>query len=55
MWASNSGAYSSAQPDTTMNPASISTVGGSQPHTNMQPYLVLNFIIALVGIFPSRN
>ena len=30
-------------------------VGGSQPHNNMMPYLVLNFIIALQGIFPSRN
>jgi microcystin-dependent protein len=55
MWASNSGAYSSAQPDAIMNPASISNAGGSQPHTNVQPYLVLNFIIALQGIFPSQN
>lgn len=38
-----------------MNAGSISNVGGSQPHTNQQPYLVLNFIIALQGIFPSRN
>jgi microcystin-dependent protein len=55
MWASNSGAYSSAAPDAVMNPAAISNAGGSQPHTNMQPYLVLNFIIALQGIFPSQN
>ena len=55
MWASNSGAYSSAQPNASMNPASISTAGGSQPHTNLQPFLVLNFIIALQGIFPSQN
>ena len=40
---------------TTLNPASVTSLGGSQPHTNMQPYLVLNFIIALQGIFPSRN
>jgi microcystin-dependent protein len=40
---------------TTLNAASISAVGGSQPHTNMQPYLVLNFCIALQGIFPSQN
>jgi microcystin-dependent protein len=33
----------------------VSNVGGSQPHTNMQPYLVLNYIIALQGVFPSRN
>jgi microcystin-dependent protein len=38
-----------------MDPQSISNVGGSQPHNNMMPYLVLNFIIALQGIFPSRN
>ena len=39
----------------TMNPQSVTNVGGSQPHNNMMPYLVLNFIIALQGIFPSRN
>jgi microcystin-dependent protein len=32
----------------------ISAAGGSQPHNNMQPYLTLNFIIALQGIYPSR-
>lgn len=40
---------------TTLNPASVSNTGGSQPHNNMQPYLVLNFCIALQGIFPSPN
>jgi microcystin-dependent protein len=39
----------------TMMPQAIGTVGGSQPHENMPPYLVLNYIIALQGIFPSRN
>ncbi|GAA5120274.1 phage tail protein [Luteolibacter yonseiensis] len=34
---------------------SISSVGGGQPHLNMQPYLCVNFCIALQGIFPSRN
>lgn len=38
-----------------MNPASVSNIGGSQPHLNMQPYLALNFCIALQGIFPSQN
>ena len=33
----------------------VGNAGGSQPHNNMQPYLGLNFCIALVGIFPSRN
>jgi microcystin-dependent protein len=36
-------------------PASLSGAGGSQPHNNMMPFLALNFCIALVGIFPSRN
>jgi microcystin-dependent protein len=38
-----------------MQPATVSNYGGSQPHENRQPYLVLNFIVALVGVFPSRN
>ena len=38
-----------------MKQGTVANVGGSQPHENRQPYLVLNFIIALVGIFPSRN
>ena len=38
-----------------LNPATITNVGGSQAHQNMQPYLVLNFCIALQGIFPSQN
>jgi microcystin-dependent protein len=40
---------------TTLAPASVSNYGGSQPHENRQPYLVLNFVIALQGAFPSRN
>jgi microcystin-dependent protein len=45
------------QPDNliALNAGSVAPVGGSQPHTNMAPYLVLNFCIALQGIFPSRN
>lgn len=39
----------------TLDPSTVTSVGGSQPHNNMMPYLVLNFIIALQGIFPSRN
>ncbi len=41
--------------DTTMNPAILSPTGGSQPHNNLQPYLVVIYCIALQGIFPSRN
>lgn len=47
--------YGATGNNVVMNPASVTNTGGSQPHTNMQPYLVLNFIIALQGIFPSRN
>jgi len=41
--------------DSTMSPTCIAATGGNQPHENMSPYLVLNFIIALQGIFPSQN
>jgi microcystin-dependent protein len=47
--------YRQADNLTTLRPDTVSNVGGSQPHNNMMPYLVLNFIIALQGIFPSRN
>lgn len=38
-----------------MDPGSIASVGGSQAHLNMMPFLTLNFCIALQGIFPSPN
>ena len=47
--------YVQPQNLTAMNPGTVGNVGGSQPHTNMQPFLTLNFCIALQGIFPSRN
>jgi len=39
----------------TLNTTSVTVAGGSQPHENMQPYLGINFIISLYGIFPSQN
>ena len=48
-------AYSDQAPNATMAPGSIGINNGGQPHDNMSPYLVLNFVIALSGIFPSRN
>ena len=45
--------YGTDQPPTTLHPSTISAVGGSQPHTNFQPYLCVDFIISLFGIFPS--
>ncbi|MEP6848649.1 MAG: tail fiber protein [Acidobacteriota bacterium] len=41
--------------NTTMNPQALAIAGGSQPHNNLQPYLTINFIIAMVGIFPPRS
>lgn len=56
LWtANNSKPYSAATDGTVMNPAGILATGGNQPHENMSPYLVLNFIIALQGIFPSQT
>lgn len=48
-------AYNGLGSVTTLNPTTIGLVGGSQPHENRSPYLVLSFIIALTGVFPSRN
>jgi microcystin-dependent protein len=45
--------YGSDNPPTNLSPSMIGPVGGSQPHTNFQPYLCINFIISLLGIFPS--
>lgn len=47
------GSYSTVNPDTQM--AAPGVVGNNQPHDNMPPTLVVSFIIALEGIFPSRN
>jgi microcystin-dependent protein len=47
--------YNAAAPNAPMSPSAIANAGGGQPHSNLQPYLVLNVCIALQGIFPSRN
>jgi microcystin-dependent protein len=47
--------YGTDNPLTPLAPNAVSTVGGSQPHTNLQPYLTINFIISLFGIFPSPS
>ena len=48
-------AYAVTAANVALNPQVVSGVGGSQPHTNMQPYLCINFIISLFGVFPSQT
>lgn len=47
--------YSQAAPNTQMSPASIGATGGNASHENRAPFIALNYIICLEGIFPSRN
>jgi microcystin-dependent protein len=47
--------YSTANSNALMSPSAIQVVGGGQPHNNMMPYLVLNYCIALQGIYPPRS
>lgn len=47
--------YINEAPNGNMSTNAITTIGGSQPHTNFQPYLCVSFIISLFGIFPSPN
>lgn len=55
-WAtSDQPAYGSGAAAVSMRPSTVGAVGGSQPHENRSPYLVVNYVIALTGIFPSRN
>lgn len=49
------GAYADATDGSALQADVIGVAGGSQPHNNMQPYLGLNYIICLFGVFPSRN
>ena len=58
VWASTSPAlnnYSNVAPSVNMDPAAIGPTGGSQPHDNMVPFLVVNFILSLFGVFPSQT
>ncbi len=48
-------AYTGATNMVALHPGSLAAAGGGQPHENRMPYLTLNFVIALQGIFPSRN
>ena len=56
VWATSSPAtqFSTAAPSLVMSPDAMGVTGGSQPHDNMVPFLCVNFIISLFGIFPSQ-
>lgn len=45
--------YFADTPTVNMSPSAVGPVGGSQPHTNFQPYLCVDFIISLFGLYPS--
>ena len=47
--------YSDQAPNTALAPNCVHSTGGGQPHDNMVPYLVINFIISLFGVFPTQN
>ncbi|HEX8169720.1 MAG TPA: tail fiber protein [Thermoanaerobaculia bacterium] len=47
--------YANENPSASMAASAIQPTGGSQPHENMQPYLCVTFIIALIGIYPTPN
>ena len=47
--------YFEEAPATAMNASSITAAGGNQPHENVQPFLCINFIISLFGIYPTQN
>jgi len=46
--------YANGSPNTSLNPASIGVTGGNQPHENRQPYLGLNYIICIQGLYPPH-
>ncbi len=51
----NGGSMFGSSPDVLLSPSAVAVAGSSQPHQNMMPFQVMNFCIALFGIFPSRN
>ncbi len=55
VWAEIRGVPYAPTPNSAMAQSAANQTGGSQPHNNLPPYLVVNFIIALQGIFPARN
>ena len=48
-------AYGTDNPVLNLSNSTVSSIGGSQPHTNFQPYLCVDFIISMFGVFPSQT
>ena len=59
LWAANATVavptYATVAPNAAMDPAAVGLTGGSQPHDNMVPFLGINFILSLFGVFPSQT
>ena len=55
VWAKGTGAYQTGANNAVMNPAAVGSTGGGQAHPNLQPCLVLNFVIATMGFYPQRD
>jgi microcystin-dependent protein len=56
LWAGSTlGQFSTETPADSMAPGALQSTGGSQPHDNLPPFLVVNFIISLYGVYPSQN
>lgn len=56
VWAATAAStYTNAAPNQSMHPAATGPAGGNLPHENLPPFLAINFIIALEGVFPSQN
>ena len=47
--------YGTGAPNMAMDPNALSSLGGGQPHDNMPPYLALNYILSLFGVYPTQN
>ena len=57
VWASSTPAtyFGDTAPSTALAASAIGSAGGSQPHDNMIPFLVINFILSLFGVFPTQS
>ena len=53
--ASGGNAYKTGVPNAALDPNTLSVAGSSLPHNNMMPFMTLNYVIALQGVYPARN